>query len=103
MTVGFVGLTDSKGFVGDEEREGRVVDVQVVAHGSTQAWCHGDLRWRIAGDRRVGGVRPGVERGYAGQPAKADMFFPPAVSLVALSFARYVSIFEPWGWTRCTA
>lgn len=54
-------------------------------------------------------LRPGmaetVEFGRAlgaGTPtgsAPSDMFFPPAVSLTALSFATYLSIFKPWGRT----
>ncbi|WP_240617039.1 hypothetical protein [Nocardioides speluncae] len=39
----------------------------------------------------------------AGTPNDTDisgMFFPPAVSLTALSFAMYLSIFKPWGRTR---
>lgn len=54
-------------------------------------------------------LRPGmaetVEYGRAlaaGTPNDTDvsgMFFPPAVSLTALSFATYLSIFKPWGRT----
>lgn len=51
------------------------------------------------------GIGEAVEFGRsvgAGTPNDTDvsgMFFPPAVSLTALSFATYLSIFKPWGRT----
>lgn len=47
----------------------------------------------------------GREVGAAGQPdpaAVADMFFPPAVSLTALTFANVLAVAKPWGRVRGT-
>jgi hypothetical protein len=51
-------------------------------------------------------VRDTGEALTAGAPATADLsnlFFPPAVSLTALTIAVTLSVFKPWGRIRATA
>jgi hypothetical protein len=42
-------------------------------------------------------LRPMLARLAAGTPGTSDLAFPPVVSMAALTFASWLSVFKPWG------
>jgi hypothetical protein len=44
-------------------------------------------------------LRPMLAQLAAGQPGTSDLVYPPVVSVTALTFASWLSVFKPWGLT----